>query len=187
MKVKRNKGAEILFVADQDLTDLTCCVHFETRRVGERIYIKHPFLSEKLPLNYDDNNYLKEAQKVAAKESLDTRQQTGTVIVKDGKIIGRGANGSKYHELHGCERERLGIPTGQRYDLCEGCDPKNHAERKAIDNTMNNGHRSDLQGATAFLWGHWWCCEPCTTAMITTGIKEVVLSKNFTKSFLAID
>lgn len=182
MQKKQSKGAEIYFLdTNEPVPDNDSVVHFD-----RKIFIKHPFLSMKLPVAYGESNFLKEAQHVAESESSEAKQQTGTVIVAQDETIGRGSNGSKYHKLHGCERVRLGIPTGQRYDLCEGCNPKNHAEAKAIVDAIKNGHKDQLQGATAYVWGHWWCCEPCTTAMINAGIKQVVLSKNFTREFLQI-
>ena len=95
------------------------------------------------------------------------------VLVKDGRMIGRGANGSDYHELHGCERVKQGIPTGQGYELCEGCHPKNHSEPTAIANA--EAHGEDTEAADLYLWGHWWFCEPCWNAIIAAGIREVYL------------
>ncbi len=123
-----------------------------------------------------DNEYMLEARQVAQEQSLDKVMPTGTVLVKDGEVIGRGANGSTYHETDGCERVRQNIPTGQGYELCEGCDPKNHSEPQAIADAESQGQ--DTEGAAAYLWGHWWCCEPCWTAMIRAGINKVVLMEN---------
>src|SRR5690606_19102476 len=103
-----------------------------------------------------DNPFMQAAREFARANSYDKTMPTGSVIVKDGKIIGSGANGSNYHLLHGCERVRQNIPTGKGYELCEGCHPKNHSEVSAIADA--EGHQ--LAGAELYLWGHWWCCEP---------------------------
>jgi deoxycytidylate deaminase len=101
------------------------------------------------------------------------------VIVKNGKIIAHGANGSDYHEKHGCERKKQGIPTGEGYELCEGCHPKNHAEAKALKDARAQGlTRKDTRGSEVYLWGHWWCCQPCWEKMIAAGIKNVYLQEN---------
>lgn len=181
MRILPSKGATIYLLETNESPPDTSVVRFDAN-----IFIKHPYLSPKLPVTYDTSEYLKKAEGVAEKESIDPRQHTGVVIVQSLHIIGQGANGSEYHKLHGCERQRLGIPTGERYDLCEGCNPKNHAEAKAIANAIKNGNKDRLKDTTAYLWGHWWCCEPCTTAMIDAGIKKVVLSKEFTSGFLHI-
>ena len=96
-----------------------------------------------------------------------------SVIVKNGEILGLGANGSTYHETHECERVKRNIPTGQGYELCEGCHPKNHGEGRAIKNAKDNGY--DTKGADLYMWGHWWCCKPCWEAMINAGIQNVYL------------
>lgn len=124
----------------------------------------------------EDNQFMREARRVAKEQSLDKDWPTGVVVIKRGQIIGRGANGSEYHLKFGCERKRLGIPTGERYDLCQGCDPKNHGEPRAIADALKKNH--DLRGAEVYLWGHWWCCEPCWQAMIDAGIKGVYLLKS---------
>ena len=125
----------------------------------------------------EENEFMREAKKVAESKSLDREWPTGVVVVKDGSIIGRGANGSEYHLQHGCERKRLGIATGERYDLCEGCDPKNHGEPRAIRDA------GDARGADVYMWGHWWCCEPCRQAMIDAGINKVYLMKGIYERF----
>jgi deoxycytidylate deaminase len=140
--------------------------------------IEYPFMPVEGVIEYvaADDPLLQAAKAYALAESLDENVPTGSVIVKDGQIIGRGANGSKYHELHGCERVRLGIPTGTQYELCEGCHPKNHSEPRAVADAIENGH--DPHGATLYLWGHWWCCEPCWNAMLGAGITTVRLMED---------
>ncbi len=137
-------------------------------------------------MRYDDSEFLDLARKVCESESLDKGHPTATVLVKNDMIIGHGANGSDYHEKYGCERKRLGVPTGTGYELCEGCHPKNHSEAKAIGNVVESGRGSELQGATAYLYGHWWCCPSCYEKMEQAGIEKVVLSKEWTKQFLKI-
>ena len=141
----------------------------------QRGNIKYPYLPEGRKILYIplSNEYMKEAKKFAQEHSLDKVIQTGSVMVKDGEIIGKGANGSTYHETHECERVKQKMPTGQGYELCEGCHPKNHSEPKAIANAKENG--KNTEGADLYLWGHWWCCEPCWNAMISAGIRNVYL------------
>lgn len=137
--------------------------------------IKYPYLPAGRTIRYApaDDVYMATAKAFAAAESLDKMMPGAAVLVKDERIIGRGANGSDYHERHGCERVRQGIPTGQGYELCEGCHPKNHSEPTAIADA--EAHGEDTRGADLYLWGHWWFCEPCWNAMIAAGIREVYL------------
>lgn len=140
--------------------------------------IEYPYLPEGRKVFYVplSNQYMTEAKEYSRSHSLDKVMPTASVIVKDGKIIGRGANGSTYHETHECERIKQKIPTGQGYELCEGCHPKNHSEPKAVRNAKDLGN--DTNGADLYLWGHWWCCEPCWNAIISAGIKNVYLLEN---------
>lgn len=137
--------------------------------------INYPYLPPNRTILYvpETNQYIQAAKELACTQSLDKAMPNGTVLVKDGAIIGRGANGSTYHDTHECERIKQGIPTGQGYELCEGCHPKNHGEPKAIANAIENGF--DTSGADIYLWGHWWCCEPCWNSMINAGIRNVYL------------
>jgi len=127
------------------------------------------------------NAFMKEAKEQARLHSLDKTMPTGAVVVKDGAVIGRGANGSDYHETHVCERVRLKVPTGQGYELCEGCHPKNHAEPRSIEDARAGGF--DPRGADLYLWGHWWCCRWCYDSMVKAGIKTVYLLKNSQELF----
>ncbi len=137
--------------------------------------IVYPYIPEGRTIKYVplDNEFMREAMRYAKEYSLDKNKPNGTVLVKDGVIIGKGANGSDYHLHHECERARLKIPTGQGYELCEGCHPKNHGEPKAIKDAEDHGF--DTKGADAYLWGHWWCCQSCWDKMVEAGIKDVYL------------
>ena len=116
------------------------------------------------------------AKAEAEAHSLDPAVPTGSAIVKSGKVVAVGANGSNYHQTHTCRRVELGIPTGQGYELCEGCHPKNHSEAKAI--AAANAAGIATTGADLYLWGHWWCCQPCWDKMIAAGIQHVYLLEN---------
>ena len=139
--------------------------------------IDYPYMPDDGEIRYvsADNQFMQAAEQVAREKSLDKAMPTGSVIVKDGHILGRGANGSTYHETHECERVKRGIPTGQGYELCEGCHPKNHSEPKAISDALTRHTAEELKGAELYLWGHWWCCEPCWRAMLDAGIHVVNL------------
>ncbi|OGG51376.1 hypothetical protein A3C18_00280 [Candidatus Kaiserbacteria bacterium RIFCSPHIGHO2_02_FULL_54_11b] len=145
--------------------------------------IPYPYLPTGRMIKYVDahNPFMLEAREYARKNSLDDSVKTGSVIVKNGEIIGRGANGSDYHTEHGCERVKRGIPTGHGYELCPGCDPRNHSEPRAIADALKNGH--ETIGADLYLWGHWWACQPCWNAIIEAGIENVYLLKDSERLF----
>ncbi|HKU18655.1 MAG TPA: hypothetical protein VJP80_05260 [Candidatus Saccharimonadales bacterium] len=145
--------------------------------------IKYPYMPADGHIAYVPGNtvFMQAAKAYAREHSLDKAMPNASVIVLDGAIIGRGANGSDYHEKYGCERVRLGIPTGQGYELCEGCSPKNHSEPRALADARAHGFSP--QGADLYLWGHWWCCEPCWKIMLEAGIKTVYLVEGSERLF----
>jgi len=140
--------------------------------------VEYPYIPEGRTILYvpESNPFIQEAKKYSKEHSLDSTMPTGSVLVKDSEIIGRGANGSDYHKTHECERVKQKIPTGQSYELCEGCHPKNHSEPRAILNAREGGR--NIKGSDLYLWGHWWCCEPCWNAMTEAGIKNVYLMED---------
>lgn len=145
--------------------------------------IAYPYLPEGRKILYvpEEHEWMQAAKRAAETKSLDKQFPTGAVVVKDNAIIGEGANGSIIHEQMGCERKRLNIPTGQGYELCEGCQPDNHAETGAVRNAIEKellGQDADL-----YLWGHWWCCEGCWNWMNTHGIRNVYLAENAQERF----
>ncbi len=146
--------------------------------------VDFPFIPEHREVHYVelDNVYM-QAAKEAAEESLNAKQPVGGVLVQDGEIIGTGANGSTYHEEHGCDRKRLNIPTGEGYELCEGCHPKNHCEPQTILDAEENG--LETAGADFYLYGHWWCCEPCWESLDEAGVEKVYLLEESWKLFNA--
>nr|AIA16662.1 Cytidine and deoxycytidylate deaminase zinc-binding region [uncultured bacterium] len=140
--------------------------------------IIYPYLPEGREIKYasEDNQFLTAAKGYAFANSLDKAMPTASVLVKDHKIIGIAANGSSYHDTHECERIKRGIPTGEGYELCEGCHPRNHSERRAVEDAQ--AKQNDTQNSDLYLWGHWWCCQPCWEAMILAGVKNVYVMEN---------
>lgn len=140
--------------------------------------IKLPYLPAGKTIQYKplSDTYIQLAKKSAENFSKDPNHKTGAVIVKDGKVIGQGANGSDFHTKIGCPRKFFGIPTGKLYAICPGCNPINHAEQVAIRNAIKNGHNPN--DADLYLYGHWWCCQWCWAAMIKANIKNVYLPEN---------
>lgn len=85
------------------------------------------------------------------------------VIVQDGQIVSVATNEHK----EPCKR--IGYPTGEGYELCDGCNYPNHAEYKASQG---------LKGGTCYLFGHHYACALCENELkkrnIDLVIKELV-------------
>ncbi len=96
-----------------------------------------------------DEYYLKIAEAVALRSTC-LRRQYGAVIVKDDRIVATGYNGSERGAPNCidrgiCLREQMGIPHGERYELCVAV----HAEANAIINASLN----DTKGGVLYLAG----------------------------------
>lgn len=140
-----------------------------------------PYLPRNRKILYvsPDNKYIKEAAKMLA-DSGCVKQPTAAIIVKNGRIIGRGVNAGKRVKV--CPRVIKGYPTGQGYELCRTeCQQEGHCEVMAIRDALNRGN--DPKGASMYLDGHWWICQPCWDEIIKVGISRVFLQKDSKKLF----
>ena len=129
-----------------------------------------------------ENEFMSRAREVARDHSSDRKHPTAAVVVKDGKILGEGANQvplknkalSKMHQKGACVRKLFKVKSGNKYWLCPGCaNYSDHGEQQAVRNAV--AQSGDVKDADLYLWGHWWCCESCWNAMIDAGIKDVYL------------
>ncbi|WP_054692071.1 deoxycytidylate deaminase [Syntrophomonas palmitatica] len=123
--------------------------------------------------------YLNIALDVASRGTC-LRRNYGAVIVKDDTIVATGYSGAPRGlpnccDLETCEREKAGVPRGERYELCRSV----HAEMNAI---INAGREKTL-GATLYLacyevkTGAVIDAEPCFLCkriIINAGIYKVV-------------
>ncbi len=117
------------------------------------------------------DEYFMEIVEVVKTRSTCLRRQVGAVIVKDNRIITTGYNGAPSHlkhctELGGCERQRLGVPSGQRHELCRAL----HAEQNAIIQAAKLGNTTE--GATLYV--NIQPCVICAKMLINAGIVRVV-------------
>lgn len=152
----------------------------------------YPYLPEGRQFKYVSisDPYMAETKRITIEQSTDINHPTGAVIVKDGKILGVGANQSAlknkflliFHKTKFCVRKFLKIKTGTKYWLCPGCaSHRMHAEPRAIKDAQKKG--GNVTGADLYHWGHWWCCKPCWDAMIAAGIRDVYLVDNAEQLF----
>ncbi len=127
-----------------------------------------------------ENYYLDIAQTVGERSTC-MRRHYGAIIVREDEIISTGYNGAprgrkNCADLGVCKRDELGIPSGERYELCRSV----HAEQNAIISAA----RRDCIGATLYLSGRragtgeilsdTTPCSMCRRFIINAGIKRVV-------------
>lgn len=126
----------------------------------------------------ESNKFMLLAKAFARVQSLDLVMPGAAVLVgkRHKDVIGIGANGSNYHEIHGCERVRQGCKTGEGYELCPGCRPDNHSERRAINVALCQS--ADTYEADLYLWGHWWFCKDCWDYIIKFHVGDCYVVEN---------
>jgi len=130
-------------------------------------------------------NYYLDIAGTVAKRSTCLRKKYGAIIVKDDQIIATGYNGSPRGSINcsdadSCIREEMGVPRGERYELCRSV----HAEANAIIAAPRN----DMLGSTMYLAGrsaqtgelvpNLNCCSMCRRMTINAGIEHVVIRQS---------
>jgi len=121
------------------------------------------------------DEYFMEMAEIVKTRSTCLRRQVGAVVVKDKRILASGYNGAptglKHCEETGCLREQLGIPSGQRHELCRGL----HAEQNAIIQASLHGVK--LEGATLYVTIQ--PCVVCAKMVINAGISKLVFKGDY--------
>ena len=127
------------------------------------------------------NYYLDIAHTVASRGTC-LRRNFGAIIVANDVIISTGYVGAprgrkNCSDLGFCTRKQLGIPQGERYELCRSV----HAEANAIINAA----RDRMIGSTLYLVGidyesgqvvpNALPCSMCRRLIINAGISTVVV------------
>lgn len=122
--------------------------------------------------------------RLVSRRSTCIRRKVGAVIVRDKRVLATGYNGAptglSHCEKAGCIREKMGVPSGQRHELCRGL----HAEQNAIIQAAYHG--ISIKGSTLF------CttlpCSICFKMLINSGINEVIYEEGYpdelTEAFL---
>lgn len=132
---------------------------------------EHQQINAKSLINRPDwDEYFMDITFLVAQRSTCLRRQIGALIVREKRVLATGYNGAPSGLRHcldtGCLREKAGIPSGERHELCRGL----HAEQNAII-------QAALHGVTikdAILYCSHFPCSLCTKMLINSGIKKVV-------------
>jgi len=123
----------------------------------------------------DWDEYFLDIALTVAKRATCLRRQMGAVLVKDRRILTTGYNGAPSGLPHcaetGCLRQQLGIPSGERQELCRAL----HAEQNAI--ILAALHGVSLSGATLYCTHQ--PCIVCAKMLINAGVKRVVILNDY--------
>ena len=121
------------------------------------------------------DEYFLDAAKLISERSTCLRRRVGAVIVKDKRILATGYNGAPaklpHCDITGCLREKLGIKSGERHELCRGL----HGEHNAIIQAALHG--TSLKGSVLYLTNQ--PCIICAKMIINAGIKEIVIAGDY--------
>ena len=116
-----------------------------------------------------DEYFMTLADEVASRTTY-LRRAVGAIIVKDRRILATGYNGVptglRHCDVTGCLREKLGVPSGQRHEICRGL----HAEQNALLQAARYG--IDIEGSSIYITTQ--PCVVCAKMLINAGISEII-------------
>ena len=136
----------------------------------------------------DKENYYLDIAQTVLERSTCLRRCYGAIIVQHDEIVSSGYNGAprgrkNCADLNYCTREKLKIPSGERYELCRSV----HAEANAIISAS----RRDMVGGTIYLVGRnaatgellpdATSCLMCRRMVINAGLERVVIRRTKTE------
>ncbi|MBR2521683.1 MAG: cytidine/deoxycytidylate deaminase family protein [Coriobacteriales bacterium] len=105
-----------------------------------------------------------------ADRSTCIRRHVGAIIVKDKRILATGYNnvpsGIAHCTERGCLRDELGIPSGQKHELCRGL----HAEQNAVIQAAKHG--VSIDGSIVYCTNQ--PCVVCAKILINAGVTEII-------------
>lgn len=122
------------------------------------------------------DKYFMQMAELTASRSTCLRRKVGAVIVQDKHIIATGYNGAPKGVPHceekgGCLREQLGVPSGEKHELCRAL----HAEQNAIIQAATLAQ--SIEGATIYVTNQ--PCVICAKMIINAGIRRIVVKEGY--------
>lgn len=115
------------------------------------------------------DEYFMGITELVAGRSTCMRRKVGALVVKDRNILATGYNGAPSGVTHcietGCLREEMGVPSGERHEICRGL----HAEQNAIIQAARHG--ISIKGA--IVYSTTMPCVICTKMIINASISKV--------------
>lgn len=121
------------------------------------------------------DEYFMEITRLVSSRSTCLRRQVGALFVKEKNILATGYNGAPSGIPHccevGCLRGQLGIPSGERHEICRGL----HAEQNGIIQAAKHG--INLSGSTAYITDS--PCIICAKMLINVGIRRIVCGRGY--------
>ncbi len=118
----------------------------------------------------DSDRYFLKVASVVAERSTCRRHHVGAVAVKDKHILATGYNGAPSGQKDclelSCLRDEMGIPSGERHEICRGI----HAEQNVI--IQAGLHGVSLEEST--IYATHTPCVLCAKMLVNARIKRYV-------------
>ncbi len=139
-------------------------------------------------LRTDKHNYYLDIAETVLERGTCLRRNFGAIIVRNDQIISTGYTGAPRGrknclDMGYCQREKMNIPRGERYELCRSV----HAEANAIISASRN----DMIGSVLYLVGRDMStgqlvenassCSMCKRLIINAGIDKVIIRNTATE------
>ncbi len=128
------------------------------------------------------SEYFMSITELVAQRSTCIRRKVGAILVRDKRIICTGYNGAPKEIQHcldvGCMRQQMGVPSGERHELCRGL----HAEQNAIIQAALHG--VSIDGTTLYCTN--MPCSICSKMLINAGIVEIYFKEGYADSLSTI-
>ena len=173
--------ADVLIDNEGTLADLEKKIDYFYATVKSGARMANP---QKINRPSKDEYYLDLARSVCRRGTC-LKVEIGAVIIRDDQVVATGycgaSRGTKSSQAHGfCLRKHLGIPSGQRYEMCRSV----HAEQNAIINAARSG--TSLLNGDMYIYGKTFGldgkpidafpCFICKKMLINCGLKRIICS-----------
>ena len=122
------------------------------------------------------HEYFVAITKQVATRSTCLRRKVGAILVKDKRILTTGYNGAPQGvrnclEVGICMREELGVPSGERHEICKGL----HAEQNALLQAAYHG----VNIRDSVIYCTTQPCIMCSKMIINSGIRKIYYLEDY--------
>jgi len=122
------------------------------------------------------HEYFVSITKQVATRSTCLRRKVGAIVVKDKRILTTGYNGAPKGvenclEAGTCLREELGVPSGERHEICKGL----HAEQNALLQAAYHG----VSIKDSVIYCTTQPCIMCSKMIINAGIRKIYYLEDY--------
>jgi len=121
------------------------------------------------------DEYFMRIAKLVSERSTCLKRKEGAVIVREKRIVTTGYNGPPSGFPHctevGCLREELGIPEGERWEVCRGL--------HAVQNAIIQGALIGVSVSDSILYCTHAPCLICAKMCVQAGIRRIVMGEGW--------